>query len=478
MASQFNISRATEQPPLLEWSNQSVFLIALISYVALAQLSQLLYNPVTNGGTFWPGSGLSLALLLMLPTRRWIWVIAAVAIGEFMGNQLRGYPASANAFWTSGNFLEPLIGAILIRRAGNPAGALAPLPHLMRFLGYGVFIAPLIGASIGSIGTFYIMGTPFWHSWPKYFIGDSLGVLIVAPVMLTRVRVSSPLHWPQELLLFAALLALTASLILRNWTDILDMILPFLFLPFMLWAALRFGLKATASTNLFIATAAVFATAFGYLPYHSDLLPEVHGVTMMQVRLLITSATALVVAVLTNDLIQGLSNEKRLMRQAHRDELTGLYNRAGLHFRLNESGRRQQEGAALHLLICDLDSFKPINDRYGHLAGDQVLVEVAKRLSACIRDGDAAARIGGDEFVVLLDNSDHQAVSVIAQRILEQMSKPVTGQFGEVEISISIGITPWSPGMDVNTALHAADKALYQAKHEGKNRSVWASLPL
>src|SRR5690606_6206971 len=134
---------------------------------------------------------------------------------------------------------------------------------------------------------------PFWQTWPKYFVGDALGALVIAPCLLSRAHLESPLRWPQEKLLFAAVLTVGASLILRNWNDVLDMILPFMFLPFMLWAALRFGLQATALTNMFIAVSAAVATYFGYFPYQADVLPDVHGVTMMQVRLLITSATAL-----------------------------------------------------------------------------------------------------------------------------------------------------------------------------------------
>tara|TARA_R110001606_G_scaffold397981_1_gene575932 strand:- start:567 stop:1226 length:660 start_codon:yes stop_codon:yes gene_type:complete len=214
--------------------------------------------------------------------------------------------------------------------------------------------------------------------------------------------------------------------------------------------------------------------SLGYVPYQTAVLEDFNGITMMQVRLHIVSATALVVAALTHDLFQGLRNEKRLMRQAHRDELTGLYNRAGLNFRVENSSHRRQSDKPLHLLICDLDTFKPVNDMFGHLAGDEVLTEVASRLSACIRDGDAAARIGGDEFVVLLDNSDPQSAAFIAGRIIEQMAKPVRGSFGVVELSMSIGITQWEAATDIETAMRAADKALYQAKSEGKNRFVWA----
>lgn len=474
MSNSFDSHSDASGQKLLRYSSVGVFLCTLLVYVLLAQLSMHLYNPVTNSGTFWPGAGLSLALLLMLPSRQWIWVIAAIGISEFAGNQIYDRPLAANFFWTCANCLEPLIGATLIRRSGNRNGAIAPQSNMFRFLAYAVVVAPFIGASIGSIGTFYLVDTPFLSSWPKWFIGDSLGVLVVAPVLLLRIKLGNPFLWPREHIVFAVLLFITGTLILRNWSSFLDLVLPYLFLPFALWSALRFGLRGTALTTLFIATAASLSMSFGYVPFHADALPEIHGVTMMQVRLHIVSCTALVVAVLTHDLIQGLSNEKRLLRQAHRDELTGLYNRAGLSFRVENSIQRRQSDKPLHLLICDLDSFKPVNDRHGHLAGDEVLVEVASRLSACIRDGDAAARIGGDEFVVLLDNSDSQSVAFIAGRIIEQMTKPVRGSFGVVELSMSIGITQWEAAADIETAMRAADKALYQAKNDGKNRFVWA----
>lgn len=475
MSSSLETLRAEPAERLLQHSNAVVFLITFCAYIFFAQVSMLLYNPAGNGGTFWPGAGLSLGLLLILPTRQWVWAIAAIGIGEFARNLIVGYPLTANIFWTAGNCIEPLIGAALIRRSGNIAGALAPKRNMFRFLAYAVILAPVIGSGIGSFGTGHFYGTPAWQAWPKYFIGDSLGVLVIAPLLLTRLSLSNPMRWPREQIVFAVLLLIAGSLILRNWTSFLDLILPYLFLPFALWAALRFGLRGTALTIFFIATAAVASINLGYIPFQAAVFSDSYGITMIQVRLEIVSATALVVAVLTHDLIQGSSNERRLLRQAHRDELTGLYNRGGLSFRVENSMQRRHADKPLHLLICDLDAFKPVNDRHGHLAGDEVLVEVAARLSACIRDGDAAARIGGDEFMVLLDNSDAQSVAFIAGRIIEQMAKPVQGSFGVIELSMSIGITRWDTDADIETAMRAADKALYKAKHEGKNRFVWAA---
>jgi|GEM_PF-1592309 len=476
MSSALDTLRTAPAEKLLHYSNAVVFLVALSSYVFLTQVSTLYFNPMTNDGTFWPGTGLILGFLLMLPNRQWAWVIAAVAIGEFLSNQIYDYPVVANIFWTASNCITPLLGATLIRRSGNTAGALAPQGNMLRFLAYAVVIAPVIGASLASFGSVQVQGTPFWENWPMWFVGDALGVLVVAPLLLTRIKPSNPLLWPREQIVFAVLLLIAGGMILRNRSGAIDLVLPYLFLFFALWSALRFGLRGTVLTIGVISTAATLSIKLGYIPFQPAAFTDIHGVTIMQVRLLIVACTALVVAVLTHDLFQGLSNEKRLLRQTHRDDLTGLYNRAGLKFRVENSAQRRQADRLLHLLICDLDAFKSINDRHGHQSGDEVLIEVAARLAACIRDGDAAARIGGDEFVVLLDNSDSESVAVIAGRIIEQMAKPVQGSFGVVKLSMSIGITRWETHTNIETAMRAADHAMYKAKHEGKNRYVWAPL--
>lgn len=467
----------TVAEPLLSYSNRSVLLISITAYCLLAQLAMFLNSPDTNGGTFWPGAGLSLGLLLLLPTRQWGYVLAGIALAEFGGNAIRGFSLEGNTLWTIGNCLEPLLGATLIRRSGNRYGTLTPLRNMMFFIGFGVLLAPILGASIGAIGTAQALGVPYMQSWAKFYIGDALGVLVLTPVMLSRVKLIAPNQWSREQQIFALVLLLCSQFILHNWGPLFDLLTPYLFLPFMLWSALRFSLRGSSITVLAIAYITTIAVFFGYTPYKSPFLPDTHGVTMMQVRLLIGSLTTYVVAALTYELVRGISTQKRLMLQAHRDELTGLYNRAGLNFRLDNSAQRRETDRTPHLLICDLDSFKPINDQYGHFAGDEVLIEVAHRLRSCIRDGDAAARIGGDEFVILLDSSDRKTVEAISNRILEQMASPFKGSFGTAALSVSIGITEWHNGMSIEAAMRAADDALYKAKHAGKNQSMWAPLP-
>lgn len=458
-----------QNPPPI--GNLRIFAVTTFVYLLLAQLAHVLIDPVSIGASFWPAAGITTAAMLLIPTRQWIWVIAAIVIAEGGGNQLRGYPFSASFFWILGNCIEPLLAAYLIRRSGNLHGSLTPLGNLLRFMIYGVVIAPLVGATVGSLGTILIMGSPAWQVWPKYVVGDALGVLVMAPALLSWFGAQSLPRRGSESTLLAASVLVLCGLAFRNWGNSIDIILPNLLLPLMIWAALRFGIRGTAWTILLIANAANIATGLGYGPFTVVVDPTGHGVTILQILLAISSATALVVATLTNDLIRGLQKESSLLHQAQHDPLTGLFNRAGLNYRLEQiRHRRGTDGATVSVLMCDLDEFKDINDRHGHLTGDVVLEEVARRVRGCIRDADTAARLGGDEFVLFICNSDKETVHLIAERILKAMTPPI----GDVQVTMSIGIANGTLEGDFNATLAAADRALYKAKHDGKNCTVWA----
>lgn len=164
--------------------------------------------------------------------------------------------------------------------------------------------------------------------------------------------------------------------------------------------------------------------------------------------------------------------QERVRQAAQHDPLTGLPNRAlifeyGNHL-LAGARRNHTRGA---LLFIDLDRFKPINDLYGHEAGDRVLQEVAKRLLACTRDEDVVGRLGGDEFVVILPHLEagrHRAATV-AQHVITSISQPFRINEFELSLSPSIGISyfpDYAP--DMSTLIHTADMAMYQAKQSGR----------
>ncbi|SEL32371.1 diguanylate cyclase/phosphodiesterase with GAF sensor [Colwellia chukchiensis] len=169
--------------------------------------------------------------------------------------------------------------------------------------------------------------------------------------------------------------------------------------------------------------------------------------------------------------------EARLYHEAHHDALTQLPNRAMLADRLSYSIRhlKRHPHYRFSLLFIDLDRFKMINDTLGHHAGDQFLIEIARRLRLCVRDNDTLARLGGDEFVVLLDAlQSTEDVEEIAARIINSIAQPYELDGHTLYSNASIGIAQSRVSYkDANEILRDADAAMYQAKSLGRGRFVF-----
>ncbi|HUP26978.1 MAG TPA: EAL domain-containing protein [Chloroflexia bacterium] len=165
--------------------------------------------------------------------------------------------------------------------------------------------------------------------------------------------------------------------------------------------------------------------------------------------------------------------QAQLSHQAFHDPLTDLPNRALFMDRLPVAlARNARRGELLAVLFLDLDDFKVINDSLGHKVGDQLLVEVGKRLRASVRESDSVARLGGDEFTILLEDIvSHARASEVAERIAKRLSAPFWLEGHEVYITTSIGIALSSSGLDrPEDLLRNADVAMYEAKGKGKAR--------
>lgn len=177
--------------------------------------------------------------------------------------------------------------------------------------------------------------------------------------------------------------------------------------------------------------------------------------------------------VVFNDVTLIKEQQQRLAHMAHYDALTRLPNRTLLADRL-ELGLQQAErdGKLLAVAYLDLDGFKAVNDRLGHEAGDNLLIDVAGRLRGVLRGGDTVARIGGDEFVLLLrELGDFVECEHALKRVLAEVSAPYLLEGEMVEISGSIGVTVYpTDGADPDALLRHADQAMYVAKQSGRNR--------
>jgi len=176
------------------------------------------------------------------------------------------------------------------------------------------------------------------------------------------------------------------------------------------------------------------------------------------------------VSLIFNHLMKKLKKQQaQLKRMALHDALTGLPNRSLMDDRLGSLIKvSKRENKKFALALFDIDAFKTINDNYGHAYGDELLRQVAKRLEGVLRESDTAARIGGDEFTIILNDIDETNWHDVFERILTTLVGPYTLLNTIVRVNVSMGVTIYSVhGKDVKSLLHQADKAMYKVKAAG-----------
>ncbi len=242
------------------------------------------------------------------------------------------------------------------------------------------------------------------------------------------------------------------------------------------------------------ANSTVESTSKALLPYFPASLGLAVAVTGELTgrghKVALVAATLVMTALLVRQLLAVLDNRRLVRRlvtaqqelhyQAFHDPLTGLANRALFADRLGLSLQlHRRDLRPLSLLYCDLDSFKTVNDTLGHEAGDDILKAAAERLRAVTRPGDTVARMGGDEFAVLIQDGDDAAA--IAARLLDAFTQPTVVGHDSISLGVSIGIaelSPSTPTIDAAEILHRADAAMYRAKSNGKGSAVfWTDAP-
>src|ERR1700735_1313262 len=169
-----------------------------------------------------------------------------------------------------------------------------------------------------------------------------------------------------------------------------------------------------------------------------------------------------------------ISAREELLYRATHDSLTAISNRGvALDAVTREYSRQAREGGSFGVILMDLDHFKYVNDTYGHLCGDTVLRETARRIASCVRTYDTVGRYGGEEFLAVVPSSDASGTLKLAERIRQSIaSSPISTDAGEVQLTLSCGVAVSyaNSTVDPNEVLRLADDALYRAKNNGRNR--------
>ncbi len=416
----------------------------------------------------WPASGLAIAGLVLLGWRYW----PAILAGAFFASLII-FPWYVALAIGVGCSLEALAALWLLNRSGGFHAALDRVQDVVKLAFFAAPLACAVSASVGIAalgGTHLLPSNELARGWFMWWMGDMMGCLLVAPaLMVWWVHRRQAIH-PWTAFEASAILVLMLASVGASVLTGVDQNHYVLF-AFLIWAALRFGVPGVTLVTLAAATVGM-ATAFrpmaGTFTYAT--------LFDMQILLSIIALSGLLVAAA---LAERKHSEWRLDRLARFDSLTGLANRAAFQEQMERTTAHvQRHGGNVALLYLDLDRFKQINDTLGHQAGDQLLQIMATRIQASVRSEDFVARIGGDEFTVLVVGEHAaRAAAAVAQKILQAMAEPLTLLDRDYVMSASIGIgvlrstsstIGGTPAMldDAQELLRHADTAMYRAKQQ------------
>lgn len=426
--------------------------------------------------TFWPVNAVLLGVLLKRPsyaTQARLWLCAALAY--ISAESLSGQePIQALLLCLIQLLTVGLAFYLLSKRLAGDINLRQPKSLFTLII--AVAIASGVGALLGGLLCHHYCGEPYLQSALYWFIAEQLAYTALVPVILCapsfrhlalrkyRFFLTQP-QIKQLAPIFLLLLSAILSLLLGGAGAVAFPVLP------LLWCALRYSLFTTSLLTLLFITWTLSVTSLGLLPTDLNLLDQSELISM---RLGVASIALapLITASITasrNDAVE------KLRYLAQYDALTGLLNKQAFYEKAHALLIRPCVGRLpISVLVLDIDHFKPVNDNFGHAAGDQVLHVLTQRLQEELRDSDLAGRLGGEEFgVVLTDCSPTQALN-IAERIRSRIARGSLDIMNDksLHLTVSIGIACHQHGSPVlKDLLRKADKALYRAKRNGRNRS-------
>lgn len=473
---------------------------------------------IAPGGiaVLWPPNAVLLAAFLLCPPRQWPWLALAALAAELVAD-IPVFPLWAAIGFGMINVFEATLAAFLIRRLCGERITFTRLSEGRASLLSGPLLAAASAAALGA-GMYVLLGRAdggYIGAWRAWWLGDALGLLVLTPVLVTGARWIAQRCWPRpslshllEFLALAVLVTLLGSLaFLQNEPNTVQFYFaPILLLPLGLWAALRFDVLGAALITALISLLAVTHLVAGIYPYPN--VGPAQAVWLTQEYLTIVVVVTVGLAILLHELRHqrerlmdqerelyahnvrlemvvdertsdlGLANEalrkanERLQELATTDFLTGFATRR--HF--EELGQREltrvaTDGESASLIMFDLDHFKHINDQYGHATGDEVLRRIFDRVNDALRPRDLCGRLGGEEFVILLTQTDESQAYSVAERIrVDIETMDVEHQSRTIRVTASFGVAEWNRQETLDELIQNADEALYNAKRLGRNR--------
>jgi diguanylate cyclase (GGDEF)-like protein len=430
-------------------------------YFVAAKLGLKLAFVYPSASSVWPGTGIALAAILLLGYRVW----PGIFLGAFLANVTTAGSVLTSLGIAVGNTLEALIGAHFLHCFANGRYAFDRARDILKFAFLAATLSTVVSATVAvtslSLGG-YIQSSDFDRVWFIWWLGDTIGSILLTPLLVlwtihprTRWNLSQIL----ERILFLSLFVLLNLLIFGGLTPLSQENYPleFLCVPFFIWTAFRFDQRETAAAVVVLAAIAIWGTLHGYGPFATRGSQE--SLLLLQSFMGVKAVMSLVLSALVAEYRRV---ETQLSHQAITDPLTGLWNyRKFIDVLDGEIKRAERTERCFAMLFLDVDNLKMINDRLGHIAGNQALCRVAKALRGSCRSIDTVARFGGDEFAMILPEADEKAAHIVAERIANRLVHDHDGP--RVTVSVGTAVYP-TDGVRKESLVSAADRILYKAK--------------
>ena len=430
-------------------------------YIVAGKLGLKLAFVNASATAVWPPTGIALAMLLILGRRVW----PAVFVGALVVNLSTAGTLATSIGIAIGNTLEAVAGAYLVSRFAGGRNAFQRAWSVFVFAILGALASTMVSATLG-VTTLMLGGLAHWADygaiWLVWWLGDATGALIVTPLLLLwSVRPRTLWPWPRMVeaaALFSGLL-LVGMIAFGHLFQAANDHYPVehACIPFLVWAAFRFGPRKAATCLAILSGLATWGTLQGYGPFVRATQNE--SLLLLQVFMGITAIMILALAAVVAERDRVNAELRRL---AVTDPLTGLANYrrlvSVLEAEIRRSGRTDRPFV---VMLLDVDGLKRINDRHGHLVGSRALCRLAIALRRSCRAVDTAARYGGDEFAVVMPETNIEAGRRLALRIPERLA--ADREDPPVTVSVGMAVYP-EDGSTAATLLSTADRALYAMK--------------
>jgi diguanylate cyclase (GGDEF)-like protein len=442
------------------------------TYFIAGKLGLKLASVHASVSAVWPCTGIALAALLIFGYRVW----PAVLAGAFLVNLTTAGSVATSIGIAVGNTLEPLVGCYLVSRVAGGRRAFERAQDIFKFAFLAGMVSTAISATVG-VTTLALEGFADWAMygpiWCTWWLGDAVGAIVVTPFLLLWWE-NPRLNWSRKQIIELTFLFL--GLFVTGWIVFGDRLhfglknypLEYLCIPFLIWVAFRFGRRNAATAICALAAVATWGTLHGFGPFSRD--SQNTSLLLLQSFMGIMAITTLTLAA---EITQHKRAEEYVRQLAVTDPLTGVANYRRLLDALDSEIKRYgRTGRPFAVLVLDLDGLKKLNDTYGHLVGSEALCRLANILRIHCREIDTAGRYGGDEFVLVLPETEFAAARRVADRISERLR--TDGDEPPVSASIGIAVYP-QDGRTIEELLGTADSALYREKGSSRRNS---QLPL